>query len=193
MRSMRRSPAGWHYRSSSLTTTDLVVRCRYCSVRADSDEVTVICGQGVAPAATSIEFFRDRQISIMPGTGLLSAVVPGAFDAWMLMLRDHGTLSLREVLSPCIGYARNGFSLAEPACAVIEGVKPLFLEEWTSSASVYLSNGDAPTAGQLFQLDQLADTYLEVLEQAEAVGRDREAQNRSGPQCLVSRFRGGSD
>ena len=143
---------------------------------AERDAVTVVCGQGVAPAAANIAFFESRGIDIMPGTGLLSAVVPGAFDAWMLMLRDYGSLTLREVLSPCIGYARNGFPLSEPTCVVIDGVKPLFQEQWTSSAAVYLPNGDTPSVGELFYLDQLANTYLRVLQEAESVGGDREAQ-----------------
>src|SRR5690606_2231939 len=57
-----------------------------------NERVEVICGQGVAPAAATIERFRDGGHEIVPGTGLLPAVVPGAFDAWMLMLRDYGTM-----------------------------------------------------------------------------------------------------
>ena len=44
----------------------------------------------------------------MPGTGPLAAAVPGAVDAWLLLLRDHGTRSLAEVLEPAIGYAAAG-------------------------------------------------------------------------------------
>src|SRR3712207_8557129 len=45
-------------------------------------------------------------LDLVPGTGLLCAPVPGAFDAWALMLRDHGTWSLGDVLGYAIGYAR---------------------------------------------------------------------------------------
>ena len=45
---------------------------------------------------------------MMPGNGLLAAVIPGAFDAWMLLLRDYGTMTVRDVLEPAIGYAKNG-------------------------------------------------------------------------------------
>ena len=55
-------------------------------------EVRVLCGQGVAPARASIALLRDGLgLDAVPGTGLLAACVPGAFDAWMLMLRDLGT------------------------------------------------------------------------------------------------------
>ncbi|MEO0914382.1 MAG: gamma-glutamyltransferase, partial [Pseudomonadota bacterium] len=59
---------------------------------------TVICGQGVAPAGATIEHYRSEGLDLIPGSGLLATVVPGAFDAWMLMLRDHGRLPLRDVL-----------------------------------------------------------------------------------------------
>src|SRR5271155_5829749 len=36
----------------------------------------VICGQGVAPAAATIDVFRALDIDFIPGTGLLPAVVP---------------------------------------------------------------------------------------------------------------------
>src|SRR5947199_6776462 len=47
----------------------------------------MICGQGVAPAAATIDRFRDELgLDLIPGTGLLAACVPGAFDAWMRLL-----------------------------------------------------------------------------------------------------------
>ena len=30
--------------------------------------------------------------------------MPGTFDAYMLMLRDYGTMRLADVLAPAIGY-----------------------------------------------------------------------------------------
>ncbi len=68
----------------------------------------VICGQGVAPAGATLEAFRALDIDLIPATGLLPAVVPGAFDAWCLLLRDWGTWELADVLAFAIGYAANG-------------------------------------------------------------------------------------
>src|SRR5215217_5805192 len=71
-------------------------------------EPLVLCAQGVAPAAATIERFRELGHELIPGTGLLPACVPGAFDGWMLLLRDFGTMRLADVLAPAIGYARDG-------------------------------------------------------------------------------------
>ena len=82
----------------------------------DGDAVRVVCGQGPAPAAATIEHYRGLGLQLVPGTGQLAACVPGAFDAWMLLLRDHGTLELADVAAYAIGYARDGFP-ALPAWA----------------------------------------------------------------------------
>ena len=67
-------------------------------LRAGADTPEVICGQGPFPAAATVERLTAMGLSQMPGTGLLPAVVPGAFDGWMLLLLDYGTLALRDVL-----------------------------------------------------------------------------------------------
>src|SRR5690242_8322008 len=51
--------------------------------------VEVICGQGVSPAAATIERFRTLGLDLIPGTGLLAACVPGAFDAWMRLFAEY--------------------------------------------------------------------------------------------------------
>jgi len=78
---------------------------------AGHDAPTVICGQGVAPAAATIDHYRDQGLELIPGSGLLATVVPGAFDGWMLLLRDHGSMTLRQVLEPAIHYAQHGHPL----------------------------------------------------------------------------------
>ncbi|MDH3231677.1 MAG: gamma-glutamyltransferase, partial [Alphaproteobacteria bacterium] len=78
---------------------------------AKTGETKVICGQGPAPAGATIEHYRGQGLEIVPGTGLLATCIPGVFDAWMLMLRDHGTMRLEEVFEAAIGYAENGVPL----------------------------------------------------------------------------------
>src|ERR1700678_64955 len=67
----------------------------------------VICGQGPAPAKATISHYRREGLDLVPGTGLLAACVPGTFETWMLLLRDYGSMSVRQVLEPAIAYARH--------------------------------------------------------------------------------------
>ena len=143
---------------------------------AASAEPVVICGQGVAPAAATIEAFHALGLEMVPGTGLLPAVVPGAFDAWMLMLRDYGTWRLGEVLAYAIGYAENGFPLLPRAVASIVPVADLFRNDWPTSAEVWLPNGAVPKPGALMRTPAIAATYRRIIAAAEAAGEDRVEQ-----------------
>jgi len=136
----------------------------------------VICGQGPAPAGATTAHYRREGLGLVPGTGLLAACVPGTFETWMLLLRDYGTLSLREALSPAIGYAQDGYPLVERAHATIATVAELFRTHWPTSAAVYLPNNTVPPTGTLFTNQTLAATYLRILKEAESAGGDRIAQ-----------------
>ncbi|MFC9650403.1 gamma-glutamyltransferase family protein [Streptomyces sp. NPDC056937] len=140
-------------------------------------EVQVLCGQGPAPAGATIGHYRALGLELVPGTGPLAAAVPGAFDAWMLLLRDHGTKSLAQVLRYAIGYAEDGHAPVERVGETVESVRELFETEWTSSADVYLPGGKAPAPGELFRNPALAATWRRLTAEAEeAGGADRVAQ-----------------
>jgi len=134
---------------------------------AEADAPTMICGQGVAPAAATIRHYRDAGLERIPGSGLLATVVPGAFDAWMLMLRDHGRLPLREVLEPAIHYARAGHPLLHRVSATIAGLAGFFQAEWPGSAATWLPRGNVPAPGRLFANPDLAATWDQLLTEVE--------------------------
>ena len=130
---------------------------------AERDEVLVVCGQGVAPEAATISRIRDLGLELVPGTGLLPACVPGAFDAWLLLLRDFGTLALADVLEPAIGYAETGYPVVPGIRSTIASMERMFREEWPGSAELYLP---VPAAGSLFRNRSLAATWRRVLDEA---------------------------
>jgi len=138
-------------------------------------EVRVLCGQGVAPAGATVAHYKGLGLDLVPGTGPLAAAVPGAFDAWMLLLRDHGTISLADVLEYAIDYAEDGHPPVENVGATVEAVRELFETEWTSSAEVYLPDGRAPRPGEPFRNPALAATWRRLLAEVEGAG-DRVAQ-----------------
>src|ERR671936_244954 len=103
--------------------------------------VRVVCAQGTAPAAATIGHFRTLGLDLIPGTGHLPAVVPGAFDGWLLLLREFGTWRLADVLEFAIGYAENGYPLVPRIGAAIAQMEEVFRKEWTTSAAIYLRGG----------------------------------------------------
>ncbi len=144
---------------------------------AGEDSPRVVCGQGVAPAGATIAHYRAEGLDLIPGSGLLATVVPGAFDAWMLMLRDHGRLRLRDILEPAIHYARHGHPVLPRVCATIAGLADFFRDEWPTSAATWLPGGAAPAPGSLFCNPDLADTWDRLLTEAEThSGRERQIE-----------------
>jgi gamma-glutamyltranspeptidase / glutathione hydrolase len=145
--------------------------------KAGEDNATVLCGQGVAPAAATIDHFQTLGLKLVPGTGLLSAVVPGAFDAWMLLLRDHGTWPLADVLAPAIHYAELGQPLLPTTADVIGRVTGLFKKEWPTSGALFLDKGRAPKANALFRNPVLAETYKRLIKNASGATREAEIES----------------
>jgi gamma-glutamyltranspeptidase/glutathione hydrolase len=142
---------------------------------AGQGRVLVVNGQGPVPAAATIERFAGLGLGLIPGTGPLAACVPGAFGAWMLLLRDHGTRRLREVLEPAIAHAEAGFPAVPRIGAAIAAVERMFREEWTSSAEVWLADG-IPAPGGRLRNPALAATWRRLLAEAEAVSSTRDGQ-----------------
>ncbi|MDJ1132464.1 gamma-glutamyltransferase family protein [Streptomyces iconiensis] len=129
-------------------------------------EVRVLCGQGVAPAGATVAHYRSLGLSLIPGTGPLAAAVPGAFDAWMVLLRDYGTMPLSDVLKYAIDYAENGHPVMARVGDTVETVRGLYESEWTSSADIYLPDGASPRAGELFRNRALAATWRRLIAEA---------------------------
>ncbi|GAA4864803.1 gamma-glutamyltransferase family protein [Saccharopolyspora cebuensis] len=144
---------------------------------AEDPRPRALCGQGPAPAGATLGHYRDELgLELVPGTGFLATTVPGAWDGWLLLLRDHGTKTLREVLKYAIGYARGGFPAVEKIRTTIDTVRAMFTEHWPTSAQLWLTDGATPAPGGLLRNPALADTWERLLAEAEAAGAGREAQ-----------------
>ena len=143
---------------------------------AGRGETFVLCGQGTAPAAATLQAFAGLGLDLVPGSGLLAACVPGSFGAWMLMLREFGSLRLRDVMGYAIGYAAGGYPLLPAISWGIASVAGLFRDHWPSSAEVYLPGGRVPAPGSRFANPALAATYQRILDEAEAASQDRDEQ-----------------
>ena len=150
-------------------------------------ETRVVCGQGTAPAGLTIPLIHSLGLESIPGDGHLAPCVPGAFGAWLLMLREYGTLPLRDVLGYAIGYAESGYPVLPAVASVVASVEALFKAYWPSSAKLYFERG-APQAGRLFANPDLATTYKRILREAEAAGNDREAQIEAARRAYYEGF-----
>ncbi|MGO2534292.1 gamma-glutamyltransferase family protein [Arthrobacter rhombi] len=138
------------------------------------EEPVVLMGQGPAPAAATAEHYRGQGLDMVPGAGALAAAVPGAVDAWLLLLRDHGSWNLADVLAYAIDYARGGHRILPRVRDTIATVADLFTEQWPSSAERWLPDGKLPAEGSLLYNPTYA-SLLEGLGREAAAGADRAA------------------
>lgn len=143
---------------------------------AETGKVETLCAQGPAPQAATIAAYKALGLDLIPGSGLLATVIPGAFGGWMTLLRDHGRLKLRDVLEPAIGYFENGHPMLPRVSDSIRELTDLFTNEWATSGAVYLPGGNVPEARKLFANKAAAETYKRILSEAEAKGGDRQEQ-----------------
>jgi gamma-glutamyltranspeptidase/glutathione hydrolase len=99
----------------------------------------VLAGLAAAPRGASVASYRALGLDLVPGSGLLAATVPGAFDAWLLLLRDYGTWEFDAVLEFALHYADSGYPVLPVVARTIGRVETLFREHWPTSADVWLT------------------------------------------------------
>ncbi|MEM9027289.1 MAG: gamma-glutamyltransferase family protein [Pseudomonadota bacterium] len=143
----------------------------------------VLCAQGPSPQLATIAHFQGLDLPMIPGSGLLPAVVPGAFGGWLRLLDDYGTMHLRDVLGYAISYAEQGIPVLPKIADTMSKVQGLFAEHWPTSAAVFLQNRDVPSVGSWFRNPALAKTYRRILDEAEAAGGDRSRQIEAARQA----------
>jgi len=124
-------------------------------------------GSGRSPYNLTPDEFKKRGLKELPLAGPLSVSVPGCVDGWFELNKKFGKLSMIQILSPAINYARNGFPVADEAAYYWAGLKDLYGKN-PNINEVYLPGGKAPRRGDIFKNPQLANT----LEKISVGGRD---------------------
>ncbi|MBO3804080.1 MAG: gamma-glutamyltransferase family protein, partial [Candidatus Brockarchaeota archaeon] len=141
------------------------------------ERVVAVSGQGYAPKAATVEKFEELGIDLIPGDGLLAATVPSVVGTWIKVLEEYGKLRFSDILKPAISLAEEGFPAYAGLTSVLESNAGRFLNEWRSTAKVFLPNGKVPEEGQLVRQSDLAKV-LRALSEA-----DKSASSRSDGLC----------
>jgi gamma-glutamyltranspeptidase/glutathione hydrolase len=123
---------------------------------------------GWAPSGLTPQFLRSKGITKMPNTGIYAVTVPGAVKGWDTLRARFGALPLSDLLAPAIFYAEDGFPLTDVIARSWQG-QTTKLQEGPHAAEVFLPNGRAPKAGEVFKNPALAAT-LRLIAQKGAAG-----------------------
>lgn len=116
-------------------------------------------GSGRSPAAWTPERFAG--MDAMPDTGWDSVTVPGAVEAWRRLSSTFGRLPFDRLFAAGIRYARDGFPVSPITAAAWEASIPR-LGRFAEFARVFLPDGRAPRAGEVFRCPELAETLRTI-------------------------------
>lgn len=134
---------------------------------AGGDQLVAYNGSGRAPAAATVDAFKQLGVESIERGSAHSVVIPGAVDAWCQMHQDHGKMPFHELLQPAIQTARDGYALSQRVQFDI-AAQADFIAQFPITAELFLDKGKAPAIGSVRTLPALAD----VLEQIGKHGRD---------------------
>ena len=144
---------------------------------AERDEVRALDGVGTTGSNVELDFFRDPQRNTPLGPHRV--IVPGAWDAWMIMLRDEGSMHLDELIEPAIRLAAEGVPASRSMVGFIlqERTK---IQAHPATAEIFLPDGEPPQIGEVITqsnlaetLQQLADAYRTAHDQNSGSAEDR--------------------
>lgn len=159
-------------------------------IRTKDGKVHSIAGLGTMPKLATADMFRKRPLQpfevmekdpgglkgVIPGAGLMPALVPGMMDGALLALREFGTMSFHDIIAPAIDLT-DGFPLDEMRANSIAYSVPFF-NAWPTSKAHFLVNGKPLRSGEIFRQPDLAKTLRSMVEaekKALASGASRQA------------------
>ena len=122
---------------------------------------------GRSPYDLTLDYFKEHGYKKIPPLGPLPVSVPGCVDGWFELHKKLGTKSMKEILTPAINYARDGFPVTE-LIAYYWQSNARSLERFPGFEEIYMPNGKAPEKGEVFKNPYLANTLELVAEK----GRD---------------------
>lgn len=126
---------------------------------AQTQQLYALNGSGRAPGGATPELFNARNMPEIPLRGPLSINVPGAVDGWFTVMERFGSLPMSTVLEPAIMHAEEGMPVSSKVAGWLEYAAKGVLDQWSSSAEVFLSGGQPPRRSEILRQPQLAKTY----------------------------------
>ena len=112
---------------------------------------------GRSPKNLKIEYFKSKNLKSIPPHGPLPVSVPGCVDGWFSLNKRFGKKQMKELLTPTIKYAENGFPVTEVVSYYMELASDKF-SNYPNFEDTYMINGKIPLKGEVFKNPDLANT-----------------------------------
>ena len=158
---------------------------------ASADAVWTLDYREIAPAAASRSMYLDPSGEAIQGAstvGPLAAAVPGTIAGLEAMHERFGTLPWKELVTPAISLARDGFAWREVDRAHLdEAQQRRRIDRFPSTAAVFFPGGRPLQIGEVLRQPELAATLERIASdgprefyEGATAGRIIEAMRREG-------------
>src|SRR5579862_3017280 len=112
---------------------------------------------GWAPKALTIAHIKAQDATRMPVEGIDTVTVPGAVEGWNKLHERFGRLAWKDLFTPAIFYAENGFAVQELISADWKSSESK-LQQDPESRRTFLIHEQAPRMGEVFKNPNVAKT-----------------------------------
>lgn len=126
---------------------------------AESDEITSLDGVGPVGAEATLDDYEARARE----SGIHQAIVPGAWDGWMLWLDRYGNRELGDVLAPAIEIAREGYPASSEMSKWLD-IRAYQINQRPTARRIYTTEGQFLEAGETVYQRDMADTFEALID-----------------------------
>src|SRR6266481_4016063 len=133
-------------------------------IRLADGKTTFFDYREVAPGKATRDMYIGRDGKFdekAPVIGYKSVAVPGTVAGLELVLKNHGTMKLADVMAPAIRLAEEGFAVSAKLAHELEAERPE-LEKFPASQRIFLNGGKMWKEGDTLKQPELAATLKRI-------------------------------
>ena len=121
-------------------------------------------GSGRSPKSMTLDTLKAMGLEKIPAYGPLPVSVPGAVDGWTSLHDKFGSMPLKKILAPAIGYAEEGFPVTELIGYYLGSIDRFSRMGYPNIKETYFdpNGGKRPKNGDRYRNPALADTYRAI-------------------------------
>ena len=117
---------------------------------------------GRSPENLTLKYFKENNFKSIPAYGPLPVSVPGCVDGWFELHNKFGKIKMRDILSPTVKYAEDGFPVTELVSYYLDVASDNF-RDYPNFKETYFIDDLAPKKGQVFKNPDLANTLRTII------------------------------
>ena len=121
-------------------------------------------GSGRSPKSMTLDTLKAMGLEKIPAYGPLPVSVPGAVDGWTSLHDKFGSMPLKKILAPAIGYAEEGFPVTELIGYYLGSIDRFSRMGYPNIKETYYdpNGGQRPKNGDRYRNPALANTYRAI-------------------------------